>query len=130
MQAFELKVQAALGFFNLSANSLIIHAASERISSLASDDQMALPSVDFLNPLPCAYLCGFSYFYALLKRAAASRATALYFYIYLSSIPMPRPLSLSDVSCGLIGRLKNSSALSSGWWSFAISFISVESCSG
>jgi len=43
MQAFELKVQAALGFFNLSANSLIIHAASERISSLASDDQMALP---------------------------------------------------------------------------------------
>ena len=44
MQAFELKVQAALGFFNLSANSLIIHAASERISSLASDDQMALPS--------------------------------------------------------------------------------------
>jgi len=52
LQFFELKVQAALEIFNLSANGLIISAVSKRISLLASSDQMALPSVDFLNPLP------------------------------------------------------------------------------
>jgi len=40
-------VQAALGLFNLSANVLIIHAASERISLSADSDQRALP---FGNP--------------------------------------------------------------------------------
>ena len=40
-------------FFTQSANVLIILTACERISSSAEDDQMALPSVDFLNPLPC-----------------------------------------------------------------------------
>ena len=43
MQAFELKVQAALGIFNLSAISLIVLTASKKISSSAEDNQMALP---------------------------------------------------------------------------------------
>ena len=29
------------------------------VRTCGKDDQMALPSVDILNPLPCAYLCGF-----------------------------------------------------------------------
>ena len=32
------------------------------LSVPAEDDQMALPSVDFLNPLPCAYLQEFACF--------------------------------------------------------------------
>ena len=63
LQDFELTVQAALGFVSHSANSLIISNVSERISQVnvvyhcGKDDQMALPSVDFLNPLPCFHLC-------------------------------------------------------------------------
>ena len=63
MPYFELTVQAALGFVSHSANSLIISNVSERISQVnivyhcGKDDQMALPSVDFLNPLPCFHLC-------------------------------------------------------------------------
>ena len=57
MQDFEFTVQAALGIFNLSALVLQDFTARERISLSADSDQMALPSVDFLNPLPCAYLC-------------------------------------------------------------------------
>ena len=62
-QDLEFKVQAALGFVSQSANGLIFLAVSEQISQVNvvyhcdKDDQMALPSVDFLNPLPCAYLC-------------------------------------------------------------------------
>ena len=44
MQAFELKVQAALGIFSQSANVLIISVVCKKISSSAEDDQMALPS--------------------------------------------------------------------------------------
>ena len=53
--------------YNLSALGFIILAARKWISQVnvvyhcGKDDQMALPSVDFLNPLPCAYLCGFLY---------------------------------------------------------------------
>jgi hypothetical protein len=50
-----------LEIYNLSALGFIILAARKWISSSAEDDQMALPSVDFPNPLPCAYLCGFLY---------------------------------------------------------------------
>ena len=60
---FELLVQAALGFVSQSANDLIILTARKRISQVnivyhcGNSDQMALPSVDFLNPLPCSNLC-------------------------------------------------------------------------
>ena len=53
MLYFEFSVQAALGFFIQSANVLIIHTASERISQVnvvyhcGSSDQMAPP---FGNP--------------------------------------------------------------------------------
>ncbi|MFR7722767.1 MAG: hypothetical protein ACLU2K_04840, partial [Clostridia bacterium] len=57
LQAFELTVQAALGIFNQSAIRSIIHTVSKRISLSADSDQMALPSVDFLNLLPCSNLC-------------------------------------------------------------------------
>ena len=58
-----IKVQAALWIFDLSAIALIILAARKRISQenvvyhCGKDDRMALPSVDFLNPLPCFHLC-------------------------------------------------------------------------
>ena len=58
MQDFELNVQAAFGIFSQSANGLIILAVSKRISQVnvvyhcGNSDQKALPSVDFLNPLP------------------------------------------------------------------------------
>ena len=61
MNVFELKAQAALGLFNLSAIVLIMFTVSKRISLSADSDQMALPSVDLLNPLPYSHLCGFSY---------------------------------------------------------------------
>ena len=43
MQALELKVQAALGIFNLSAVVFIMFAVGKRISSFEEDDQMAPP---------------------------------------------------------------------------------------
>ena len=43
MQDFEFLVQAALKIFYLLANVLITLDACKRISSLASDDQMAPP---------------------------------------------------------------------------------------
>ena len=67
MQDFKFSVQAAFGFVSQSAIALIMFAVSKRISQVnvvyhcGKDDQMALPSVDFPNPLPCAYLCGFLY---------------------------------------------------------------------
>ena len=55
-------MQAALGFFCQTANGLIIHTACKQISSSAEDDQMALPSVDFLNPLPlCLFVLIFKF---------------------------------------------------------------------
>jgi hypothetical protein len=57
LNVFELKVQAALWIYNLSALALIALTARKRISLLASSDRMALPSVDFLNPLPCFHMC-------------------------------------------------------------------------
>ena len=59
---FLFTVQAALWIYNLSAIALIILAARKRISQeyvvyrCGKDDRMALPSVDFLNPLPCSHL--------------------------------------------------------------------------
>ena len=50
-------------YFNQSANVLIALTVSKGISQVnvvyhcGNSDQMALPSVDFLNPLPYAYLC-------------------------------------------------------------------------
>ena len=44
MLAFELKVQAALGIFYLSALILLALTARKRISLSADSDQMALPS--------------------------------------------------------------------------------------
>ena len=52
MQDFEFSVQAALGLLYLSDISLNALTVSEKISLSADSDQMALPSVDFLNPLP------------------------------------------------------------------------------
>ena len=43
LQDFEFTVQAALGLLGQSANSLIIFAVSEKISSSAEDDKEALP---------------------------------------------------------------------------------------
>ena len=65
LQDFGFWVQAAFEFFSQSAISLIALTVSKRISQVnvvyhcGNSDQMALPSVDFLNPLPCAYLCCF-----------------------------------------------------------------------
>jgi hypothetical protein len=62
LNVFELKVQADLWIFDLSAIALIILAARKRISQenvvchCGKDDRMALPSVDFLNSLPCFHL--------------------------------------------------------------------------
>ena len=50
-------------YFDQSANVLIALTVSKGISQVnvvyhcGNSDQMALPSVDFLNPLPYAYLC-------------------------------------------------------------------------
>ena len=52
MNVFELKAQAALGLFNLSAIVLIMFTVSKRISLSADSDQMVPPSVDLLNFLP------------------------------------------------------------------------------
>ena len=49
MQDFEITVQAAFGFFYLSAIVLLVLTVSKRISLSADSDQMALPSVDFLR---------------------------------------------------------------------------------
>ena len=43
MQDFEISVQAAYVIYNQSANVAIILAVSKKVSSLASDDQMAPP---------------------------------------------------------------------------------------
>ncbi len=43
MQDFEISVQAAYVIYNQSANVVIILAVSKKVSSLASDDQMAPP---------------------------------------------------------------------------------------
>ena len=43
MQDFEIPVQAAYVIYNQSANVVIILAVSKKVSSLASDDQMAPP---------------------------------------------------------------------------------------
>ena len=54
---FVLLSSAALWIYNLSADGLIISVVSNRISQVnvvyhcGNSDQMALPSVDFLNPL-------------------------------------------------------------------------------
>ena len=49
--------------FNLSAISLIMFAVSKRISLSEDSDQMAPPSVDFLNPLPlCLFMRDFLIF--------------------------------------------------------------------
>ena len=64
MSVFEITVQAALGFVSQSANDFIIYAASKKISLSADSDQMALPSVDFLNPLP---LCLFVLIFKLVE---------------------------------------------------------------
>ncbi|MFR0736563.1 MAG: hypothetical protein ACLSHR_06470 [Oscillospiraceae bacterium] len=50
MSAFEITVQAALGFVSQSANDFIIYAASKKISLSADSDQMAPPS-GLLPPL-------------------------------------------------------------------------------
>ena len=52
LNVFELKAQAALGLFNLSAIVLIMFHVSKRISLSADSDQMVPPSVDLLNFLP------------------------------------------------------------------------------
>ena len=63
-------MQAALGFFTKSADGLISSAVSKRISQVnvvyhcGNSDQMALPSVDFLNPLP---LCLFVLIFKLVE---------------------------------------------------------------
>ena len=63
-------MQAALGFVSQSANGLISSAVSKRISQVnvvyhcGNSDQMALPSVDFLNPLP---LCLFVLIFKLVE---------------------------------------------------------------
>ena len=70
MQDFESSVQAAYRIFNHSANSFIISAVSKRVSQVnvvyhcGNSDQMALPSVDFLNPLP---LCLFVLIFKLVE---------------------------------------------------------------
>ena len=52
LNVFELKAQAALELFNLSAIVLIMFTVSKRISLSADSDQMVPPSVDLLNFLP------------------------------------------------------------------------------
>ena len=62
MQDFEITMQAAFGFFYLSAIVLLVLTVSKRISLSADSDQMALPSVDFLNPLPlCLFVLTFKF---------------------------------------------------------------------
>ena len=62
MQNFEFSVQAALEFVSQSAISIIALTARKRISLSADSDQMALPSVDFLNPLPlCLFVLTFKF---------------------------------------------------------------------
>ena len=57
------KCRRLYDFFTQSANGLIIFDVSKKISQVnvvyhcGTDDQMALPSMDFLNPLPCSHLC-------------------------------------------------------------------------
>ena len=66
-------MQAALWIYNLSAVTLIMFAVSKRISQVnvvyhrGNSDQMALPSVNFLNLLPCSHLCWLSHLSLNLK---------------------------------------------------------------
>ena len=75
--------------YNLSALGFIILAARKWISSSAEDDQMALPSVDFPNPLPCAYLCGFLYplphCIIIKKWLPQLNTAAAHFYVLIQS---------------------------------------------
>jgi len=86
LQALELKVQAALGIFNLSAVVFIMFAVGKRISSSEEDDQMAPPFGNlpplkrwaklFTFVLICADFFGFFNLIFNLKRAAAFCAAA------------------------------------------------------
>jgi hypothetical protein len=87
LQALELKMQAALGIFNLSAVVFIMFAVGKRISSSEEDDQMAPPFGNlpplkrwaklFTFVLICAdFFTGFFNLIFNLKRAAAFCAAA------------------------------------------------------
>ena len=81
--------------YNLSALGFIILAARKWISQVnvvyhcGKDDQMALPSVDFPNPLPCAYLCGFLYplphCIIIKKWLPQLNTAAAHFYVLIQS---------------------------------------------
>ena len=87
MQDFEISVQAAYVIYNQSAIVVIILAVSKKVSSLASDDQMAPPFGNlpplkrwaklFTFVLICAdFFTGFFNLIFNLKRAAAFCAAA------------------------------------------------------
>ena len=75
LQVFELKVQAALELFNLSANGLIFSAVSKRISQVnvvypcGKSTHMALPSVG--NPFCTNFLICLYYHKTETEAAAA-----------------------------------------------------------
>ena len=97
MQDFEISVQAAYVIYNQSAIVVIILAVSKKVSSLASDDQMAPP---FGNPPPlkrwakliCADFFNWLIYCKALLRYHAANANRVWLKIYEKEIKYCRNL--------------------------------------
>ena len=102
MQDFEISVQAAYVIYNQSANVVIILAVSKKVSSLASDDQMAPPFGNlpplkrwaklFTFVLICAEFFNWLIYCKALLRYHAVNANRVWLKIYEKEIKYCRNL--------------------------------------
>ncbi len=102
MQDFEISVQAAYVIYNQSANVVIILAVSKKVSSLASDDQMAPPFGNlpplkrwaklFTFVLICADFFNWLIYCKALLRYHAANANRVWLKIYEKEIKYCRNL--------------------------------------
>ena len=106
MQDFEISVQAAYVIYNQSANVVIILAVSKKVSSLASDDQMA-PPFGNLPPLKrwakLFTLCLFVRIFLLLalkaNAAAAFVCCGSILILYVLLLHKYKRAEIEQVSC-------------------------------
>ena len=102
MQDFEISVQAAYVIYNQSAIVVIILAVSKKVSSLASDDQMAPPFGNlpplkrwaklFTFVLICAAFFNWLIYCKALLRYHAANANRVWLKIYEKEIKYCRNL--------------------------------------
>jgi hypothetical protein len=102
MQDFEISVQAAYVIYNQSAIVVIILAVSKKVSSLASDDQMAPPFGNlpplkrwaklFTFVLICADFFNWLIYCKALLRYHAANANRVWLKIYEKEIKYCRNL--------------------------------------